>query len=164
MATITGGAKLEAKLKELAALVAKPATLRVGFLENAKYPDGTPVALIAAIQDFGAPSVGIPPRPFFRNMIAAKKGEWPAAIAALLKANDLDAEKALDQAGQAIARQLRQSIIDTNTPALAESTLRKRGVPAGTKYDPTDSSTFGAKPLVDTGHMLNSVDHDVKTA
>ena len=95
MATITGGAKLAAKLKELAEMVAKPATLRVGFLENAKYPDGTPVAMIAAIQDYGSPNAGIPPRPFFRNMIAAKSPEWPAAIAQLLKDNNLDAAKAL---------------------------------------------------------------------
>jgi hypothetical protein len=148
MATITGGIELEAKLRELARMVAKPATLRVGFLENAKYPDGTPVAMIAAIQDFGAPGVGIPPRPFFRNMIAAKKDEWPAAIAALLKAKNLDAEKALLAAGDAIAGQLRQSIIDTNEPPLAPSTVARKG------FD---------KPLIDTGHMLNSVDYEVKT-
>ena len=70
----------------------------------------------------------------------------------------------VNQSGDAIVRQLRQSIIDTNTPALAESTLRRRGVAAGTKYDPANPATFGAKPLVDTGHMLNSVDYDVKTA
>ena len=81
MATMQGGKDLEAKLRALAQKVASPATLRVGFLEGATYPDGKPVAMIAAIQDFGAPRAGIPPRPFFRNMIAAKKGEWPGAIA-----------------------------------------------------------------------------------
>jgi hypothetical protein len=147
MATIRGGKKFEAKLAEMIRLVSRPATLRVGFLENARYPDGTPVAMIAAIQDFGAPSVGIPPRPFFRNMIKNKEGEWPKAIAGVLKANNYDAVKTLEITGAAIAGQLRQSIIDTNSPPLAPSTIRRKGF---------------AKPLVDTGHMLNSVDYEVQ--
>lgn len=147
MATVRGGAKLDAALRELAAKVAVPATLRVGFLENARYPDGTPVAMIAAINEYGRPPTQ-PPRPFFRNMIRDKQGEWPKAIADLLKANDLDAVKALDLAGAAIAGQLRQSIVDLVSPALAASTIRRKG------FD---------KPLIDTGHMLNSVDHEVKT-
>ena len=148
MATLVGGEKLQQKMRELAQLVGKPAKLRVGFLENATYPDGTPVAMVAAIQDFGAPRAGIPPRPFFRNMIAAKQKEWPGAIAALLKQKKWDAAAALDVAGAAIAGQLRQSIVDTNSPPLAESTIRRKG---------------SSKPLVDTGHMLNSISHEVET-
>jgi hypothetical protein len=34
-----------------------------------------------AVQEFGAPSRNIPPRPFFRNMIARKRNEWPTAVA-----------------------------------------------------------------------------------
>jgi hypothetical protein len=147
MATIRGGKKFEAKLAAMVRLVSRPATLRVGFLENARYPDGTPVAMIAAIQDFGAPSVGIPPRPFFRNMIKNKQGEWPKAVAGVLKANNYDAVKTLEITGAAIAGQLRQSIIDTNSPPLAPSTIQRKGF---------------AKPLVDTGHMLNSVDYEVQ--
>lgn len=147
MATIKGGTKLEAALKALADKVAKPATLRVGFLEKATYPDGKPVAMIAAIQDYGAPKAGIPPRPFFRNMVAAKSKEWPAAIAALLKANAMDAVKTLKLTGDAIAGQLRQSIIDTNDPPLAPATIARKG---------------HSKPLIDTGHMWQSVDYEVK--
>ena len=147
MATVRGGAKLDAALRELAAKVAVPATLRVGFLENARYPDGTPVAMIAAINEYGKPP-SQPPRPFMRNAIAKYSPEWPEAIAGLLKANDLDAVKALDLAGAAIAGQIRQSIVDLTSPALAESTIQRKG---------------HSKPLVDTGHMLNSVDHEVKT-
>ena len=148
MAELRGGRELQRKLRDLAQQVAIPAKLRVGFLANAKYPDGKPVAMIAAIQDFGAPGVGIPPRPFFRNMIAAKQREWPKAIAGLLRANDMDAAKALDFAGAAIAGQLRQSIIDTNAPPLKPATIARKGF---------------AKPLVDTGHMLNSIDHEIVT-
>jgi hypothetical protein len=53
MAKLEGGAVLKARLEELSAKVNRPGTLNVGFLENAPYPDGTQVAYIAAIQEFG---------------------------------------------------------------------------------------------------------------
>jgi len=146
MVQISGGDKLEAKLAELARQVGKPARLRVGFLENATYPDGKQVAMIAAINEFGAPSRGIPPRPFFRNMVAAKRGEWSGAIAQLLQANGYDAGRTMGIVGQVIAGQLRQSIRDTNAPPLAASTIARKGF---------------AKPLIDTGHMYNSINHEV---
>ena len=146
MARMRGGEGVVRVLSEIARQVSRPATLRVGFLENATYPDGTPVALVAAVQEFGSPVNGIPPRPFFRNMIAAKQDEWGPAIADLIVDNDYDMTATLEVAGQAIAGQLRQSIIDTNAPPLAQSTVDRKG------FD---------KPLVDTGHMLNSVDSQV---
>lgn len=145
MASLKGGDKFQKALRDLSGKIGKPATLRVGFLENAKYPDGTPVAMIAAINEYGRPPVQ-PARPYFRNMIADKQSEWPDAIADLLKANDYDAAKALDLAGAAIAGQLRQSIVDLLEPPLAPSTIRRKQ---------------SDKPLVDTGYMLDSVDHEV---
>lgn len=146
MAEVQGGQELERYLNDLARKLARPGTLRVGFLEGATYPDGTPVALVAAVQNFGAPSKGIPPRPFFSNMVETKQAEWGPALGALLEANDYDADKALKLLGEGIAGQLRQSIVDTNSPALAPATVKAKGF---------------AKPLVDTGHMLNSVDYSV---
>ena len=147
MATIRGGEKFEAAMEDLARRLGRPATLKVGFLGNATYPDGKPVAMIAAINEYGAPSRGQPPRPFFRRMINAKQGEWPAAIAGVLQAQGNDVEKALDIAGAAIAGQLRQSIVDLVDPPLAPSTIARKG------FD---------KPLIDTSHMLELVDHEVK--
>ena len=148
MATIKGGDKLEQRLADLAKLVERPATLRVGWFERATYPDGKQVALIAAIQEFGAPSRGIPPRPFFRNMIAAKSGEWPDAIAGLLRENGMNAVAALNVAGQRIAGHLQESITNTNSPPLAASTIARKGF---------------SKPLIDTGRMRSSVAHEVQT-
>ena len=149
MATLSGGRKFEAAMAELAKGIGSGKTaVKVGFLEGAKYPDGKSVAMIAAINEYGAPSRGQPPRPFFRNMIALHSAEWPTAIAGLLRSNDLDAGRALDAAGHGIAGQLKQSIVDLTRPPLAASTIRRKG------FD---------KPLIQTGHMLNSVDHEVVT-
>lgn len=148
MAEIKGGDKLRQALAELAAKLKNPGTLRVGFLENARYPNGTQVAMVAAVQNDGAPAVGIPPRPFFTNMVKDKSPEWPKAIGDLLVANDFDATKTLKMTGEGIKGQLQQSIRDTNAPPLAEATVKRKG------FD---------KPLIDTSHMINSVDYDVKT-
>jgi hypothetical protein len=177
VANIKGGDKFEHELRKIATLVSKPATLRVGFLEKAKYPDGTPVAMVAAIQNFGAPRARIPPRPFFGNMIARKKREWPKAVAGLLKAHGYDAAKALDEAGFAIAGQLRQAIVETNAPPLSPVTLmlrkmqgegvritrRQVGIAAARVAAGESTSGVSTKPLVWSSHMINSVDHEVAT-
>lgn len=147
MATISGGDKLTAALNELAKGLDKGATLEVGFLPGATYPDGTLVAMVAAIQEFGAPSRGIPPRPFFRNMIAQNSPQWPKAVGDLLKSTGYDAQKTLEMTGEGIKGELQQSIVSTNSPPNAPSTIAQKG---------------SSKPLVDTGHMLNSIDFIVK--
>jgi len=174
---IKGGEKLEAALKKISANVSKAASVKVGFLENATYPDGTSVAMVAAIDEFGAPKVGIPPRPYFRSMVAKKGPEWPAALGVLLKQNDYDSEQTLGQMGEGIKGQLQESIIDTNAPALSPVTVMLRGMRSNDPDLVVSGKTVGeaaqrvaegktnygasTKPLVDTGHMENSVDYEV---
>lgn len=118
----------------------------VGFMEGATYPDGTPVAAVAFWNEFGAPENNQPPRPFFRQMIAKESPTWPDKMAKLAKATDYDGEKTLALMGEDIKGALQQSINDLETPALAESTVESKGF---------------SKPLIDTGHMLNSVAYEV---
>lgn len=158
---VRGGDKFAAELQRMAGAVNSAQSVKVGFLSNSSYPDGTPVALIAAIQNWGAPSRGIPPRPFFSDMIRKHQAEWGPLTGALLKANNYDAGKTLDKLGEEVVGELRESITETNDPPLAESTLRKRGV-GGMVYNPSDKRTFGAKPLIATGWMFNSADYAVK--
>lgn len=146
MATIKGGEVLEERLRELSQKVADPATLRVGFLEGATYPNGTPVAMIAAIQDYGAPSKGIPPRPFFRNVIAAGKNTWGKDLTSILIAADYNARLALGRMGELIKGQIQTSINKGSFAPLKPATVKRKG------FD---------KPLIDTAHMVNSVDHEV---
>lgn len=146
MAGLSGGDKLKAALAELARRIDRAGTLRVGFLEGATYEDGTPVAMIAAIQNFGAPAQGIPPRPFFSNMIREKSPRWAEQLAELLKRNHNDVDVALEQMGAGIKGQLQQSIVDTNAPPLKPATIRRKGF---------------AKPLIETSNMINSVDYEV---
>lgn len=150
MAAIKGGEKLAAALAKISAGVSKPATLSVGFLEGATAPNGDSIPERAAHNEFGTPNAEypIPPRPFFRNMVAEKSPEWPKAVGDLLKANDYDGEKTLGQTGEGIKGQLQQSIKDLTSPPLAEATIKAKG------FD---------KPLVEHGDLLNAVDYVVKS-
>jgi hypothetical protein len=148
MVEVSGGDKLRDKLQGIGRQITNASDVKVGFLAGATYPDGTPVALAAAITEFGRPSIGQPPRPAFRNMIAAKKGEWPASIAGLLKDNNYDALRTLQQTGEAVAGQLRQSITDITGPPLKPATIKRKG------FD---------KVWIDTGVALQSVSYEVKS-
>src|SRR5882757_7574430 len=112
MAVLKGGDKLEAYLTQMAVKVSNAGTLSVGFLEGTDYPsvpgeESINVATVAALQNFGAPAAGIPPRPFFSNMIKDKSEKWPDQLGALLTANNMDAHKALTLMGKGIEKQLR---------------------------------------------------------
>lgn len=142
----TGGKKLQSALADLKSRLGKAQTLEVGFMEGATYPDGTSVPMVAAIQNFGAPAAGIPPRPFFSNMVREKSPQWGDDLAALLKASKYDANQAMNLMGEHIASELQDSINDTNSPPLAKATVDAKGF---------------SKPLIDTGHMKNSVQYAV---
>lgn len=146
MADAEGGDRLAAYMKGLDARLSSAQGVKVGFLEGATYPNGTSVALIAAINEYGAPSRGQPARPFFRNVIREHKGEWPRAIAALMRQHNNDAATVFALVGEGIAGQLRQSINDLMEPPLAQSTIARKG------FD---------KPLIDTSNMINSVDSEI---
>ena len=180
MAGATGGDKAKAALAKIAAKVGSVPNLRVGFLEKTKYPNGTSVAMVAAIQEFGAPSVGIPPRPFFRPMIAAHKNEWGPAVAKMMKANGNNVEASLRAVGKVIAGDLAQAIVDVSAPPLGPVTLMLRKmkqqdpslrnnmsysvvmqararVAAGKSY-----SGVSIKPLIDTGFLIGSIGVEVQ--
>jgi hypothetical protein len=145
----SGGGGLQKKLGDMLKKIRGQQEVKVGFLEGATYPDGMPVAMVAAIQNFGAPAAGIPARPFFSNMVAEKSTNWGESLGYLAVANDYDMSKALALMGEGIGSQLQQSIKNMNSPALADATVVQKG------FD---------KPLIDTAHMINSVSYQVDGA
>ena len=179
MATTRGGDKFSKAMGDLAAKL-RNGEVRVGFLEPATYPNEMNVPTVAAIQDLGAPRAGIPPTGFFRNMIAAKKAEWPAAIKAQLKETNYNVSLTLASVGEGISGQLRESIINTNEPPLSEVTLMLREMfPVGSdgvqSYKDVKiararvesgerAQGVSTKRLIWTRNLLNSVSYEVKTS
>lgn len=146
MATIKGGEKLAAKLRELAQHVTTPASLRVGWLAGSTGSDGMSIPLRAALTEYGVPSRGQPPRPAFRNMIAAKSPGWGDLVAQGLKNTNFDAKPAMAQVGEVIAGQLRESVATITSPPLAASTIARKG---------------SSKPWIETGETLAAIAFEV---
>lgn len=129
---------------------------KVGFFESAKYEDGTPVAYVAAIQEFGSPQNQIPPRSFMRKTISEKTTEWKSLLksgAKAILAGNETSESVIEKIGLLAAGDIRKTISEITEPALKESTIKARMRKRANK------KTVGnlTKPLVDSGLMLASV-------
>ena len=149
----TQHANLDSLMKYLSSHVVK-----TGFFESAKYDDGTPVAYIAAIQEFGHPEGNIPSRAFFRNAIKANEQKWQVASSQLILSvieGRLSKEQALEQLGQLMKGDIQESILDGEFEPLKQSTLDARQSRKRTEG-------VANKPLIDTGHMMRSVDYAVE--
>ena len=126
--------------------------IKIGIPDTAHYTNGTPVAYVAAIQEFGYGP--IPPRPFFRPAIADNKDKWSNLVssgvgAALRGAIQLD--DALAQVGMVGAGDVQNAIKAVQTPALKASTIRNR------RTRKNRNKNQSVKPLVDTGQLIQSV-------
>jgi hypothetical protein len=129
-----------------------------GFFESAKYANGTPVAYIAAIQEFGYPEGNIPSRPFFRNAIKANGQKWGDVAGRLIESaieGKISESQALEQLGSMIKGDIQESIIDGDFESLKQSTLVAR-------QSRKRTAGVANKPLIDTGHMMRSVDYTVE--
>lgn len=174
MATVSGGVALKKKLAEFRKSFSDN-QVKVGFLENATYPNGMNVATVAAINNFGAPGAGIPARPFFSDMIRDKSAGWAEKGRRLLRHTNYHGDEALALLGEGIAGQLRQSIVSTVSPVNAPVTnVLKHRFPTGV-YEFSDVQQARAdvkagvtapagKVLVWSGIMLGSVDYEVGPA
>ena len=149
-------------------------SVKAGFFKTAIEADGTPVAAIAAMQEFGAVvrgraghSIVIPPRPFLRQTVATRRSAWVRLLAQELKtslrtpnrAGDTrqalqtlvqrlsTSKQALTTVGKGMQTDITQTIHQTHTPPNAPATIRHKG------FD---------KPLVETGTLQNSVTFQVE--
>jgi len=172
--------ELKIKLATLDAL-----KLTIGWFESARYDSGTPVAGVAAVQEFGAPGRSIPPRPFLRPTVAENKEKWIKFLTAEYEKvleGETDNKEALERLGLIIVGQVKKAISTLQEPPLSLVTLALRkhalaGTPIGGKFvgqvaaaiaegktgagELGDSSGINPKPLVFTGFMLTSLTHEV---
>ena len=180
-----GGKKLQRLLRE--AGKGGVSGVKVGFFSTVRYEDGTPVAAVAAWNEFGtgphtiapkeakvlaftgsegqtvfAKSVqhpGVPERPFFRRAIA----EMEDGVSKILKSG-LDPKKMVvdeqlaDRVGLYAAAQVQESIVALNDPPNSPATIaQKRKKLHGKK-----GTGGGETPLMDTGTLRNSVSWEVE--
>lgn len=120
------------------------ASLRVGVLEDATYPDGTPVAMVAFWNEYGTKTA--PVRAFFRTTVSNNKKNWVLSIQNLVKMHE--PEKAMGLMGEHIKDQIVQSIIEWSEPPNAPYTVKKKGF---------------NNPLIQTGQLSRSISYEVNS-
>lgn len=124
--------------------------LKVGFIDGATYPDGTPVAMVAATNEYGDPANNQPARPFFRNAISEHEAEWNDDIARGIESG-YETEHVLALVGEKIAGDVVQSIATLMNPEISGATIAAR----------LQRGNESTKPLVDTKVMIRDVHYEV---
>ena len=141
--TTTGGDRLERIIR--AAKQSNVPSVDIGFFSTARYQDGTPVAAVAAANEFGVRlsdgGTEIPERPFFRRAIARMEEELPALLESQIENGVLD-PAAAGRTGAWIAGKVQDSIVRMRQPPNSPATIARKG---------------SSNPLIDTGHMRQSV-------
>lgn len=131
---------------------------RVGWFPSAVYESGAPVAGVAYVQEFGSPAKGIPPRLGMRNTATEKRQDWAKTAETISRAaaqGKLPAENVMPAVCLAAEGAVREAITKVTAPSLKQSTIdaRKRRLANGGK----GAKASIAKPLVDTGILLNTL-------
>lgn len=138
--------------KHLAAIKAMDGkSVSVGWFQENRYPDGKPVASVAAKNEFGGVTnidgkfVTIPARPLLRTTAeqaaeAIKNITEETAIKVI--SGNLTPEQALMQVGEVVISTASDVLRSNNFVANAKITEEKKGF---------------NKPLVDTGHLGQSI-------
>ena len=139
-----GGKKLQRLLRE--AGKGGVSGVKVGFFSTARYEDGTPVAAVAAWNEFGTET--IPERPFFRNALAESERSVGRILQGGLDTKKMVVDEQLaGRVGAHVQGKIRDSITALKEPPNAPSTVRAKG---------------SSDPLMDTGTLRNSVDWEVE--
>ncbi len=134
----------------------------VGWLESARYDDGTPIAGVAAVHEYGSPIRRIPPRPYLRTAKEENRESWKKLVDFVSKqilSGNMKVEDALEMFGLKISGDIKKAIKNISSPALKQKTIANR------LRKKADGKTVGNldKPLIETAIMINSVTYEVKS-
>lgn len=126
---------------------------KVGWLESAVYPDGTPVALVAAVQEDGSAANGIPPRGPFRKTVSEQQQNWIETTGNGVKASfsgSASPMQVMEGLGLLAAADV-QKTISTLPHDLSEATLYRR------KHRKDPPPNQSEAPLRDTMYLFNTL-------
>ena len=129
--------------KKVEARINAKLDLEAGFFEEAKYTNGTPVATVAVLNEYGTSK--IPPRPFFRLAIDENQKKWLKQFKQVVK-QGASVEDALNIVGTIMKDDIADSITDLQSPPNAQSTIDAKG---------------SSNPLMNTGFMASSATYKV---
>jgi len=144
---VTGGRRLQRTLRRALTAIGVD-EIEIGFFSTAKYPDGTPVAAVAAKNEFGTRTRDgktlVPERPFFRQALDIAKERVFEHLKDKVEGETLVVTDTLgDEIGEIVQQSIQERIVELREPPNAPSTLAR-------KKPKTN-------PLIDTGTMRTAV-------
>lgn len=126
-------------------LVGDNRVVNVGVPDGKREEDGTPVAMIAAVHEFGSPSQSIPERPFLRVAIQSNRQKYVRLnrinLVKMLR-GQATVDQALGQLGEMAKGDVQTEIRSGVFTPLKEATKKRKG---------------SSRPLIDTGQMVQSI-------
>lgn len=146
--TVTGGNRIYNKLDQLRRRVSENSGVFVGVPSGKSGEDGTPLAVIAAANEFGTSR--IPERSFLRVPLRANQDDFAKVFRnqlPLVASGELTLFQLMSQLGARAVSVSQEAISSGIQPPNAQSTVERKG-----------SST----PLVDTGRLRQSITYVVE--
>lgn len=115
------------------------------------YPDGTPVLLVAAVNQYGSQSMGIPARPFMteggKASMTGDTADVAAGLVPLLNAGNITKEEILKEMGPFAEAAFKGAFTEVEWIPNAEYTVKMKG---------------SAQPLINIGLLRNTLTHAVR--
>ena len=162
-------AKVDLRLDGLKAYVDKIKNAKyetqVGFFEDSTYADGTQVAYVAYLNEFGGHN---PPRPFMKRTLEKNLNKWTKLYGYVLRTDGINPNsirKAHEQVGDTAKGDMVKTIKAwnpsdprPNKPATIRAKQRKSAGAKGNNQVGNDPT----RVLHDTGTMIDSVTYEVK--
>lgn len=108
------------------------------------------LVIIAASNEFGAPSVNVPERSYLRSTVDEKRADYAAALTRIVR-DEVDGKRVarlgLERLGAKAAGDVQRKIVALRDPPNAPSTIAAKG---------------SSNPLIDTGRLRQSIDWVVR--
>lgn len=126
-------------------LVGDNRIVNVGVPEGKREADGTPVARLAAVHEFGSPKQNIPERPFLRVTVRENARNYVRLnrinLVKMLR-GQMTVDRALGQLGEMAKGDVQRKIGTGPFTPLQQATIDRKG---------------SSKPLIDTGQLVQSI-------
>lgn len=144
--SVSGGDRLGTKLRQIRERLQKNSGVLVGLpAGTGSYEDGAPIAVIAAVQEFGSADGRIPERSFLRVPLRQNaetfQAIWRAQVPKVVD-GDMTMHQVMSQLGARAVAVSQEAISEGIAPENAESTKKRKG---------------SSKPLIDTGALRQSI-------
>lgn len=144
--SVAGGDRLGTKLRQIRERLQKNSGVLVGLpAGTGSYEDGAPIAVIAAVQEFGSADGRIPERSFLRVPLRQNaetfQAIWRAQVPKVVD-GDMTMHQVMSQLGARAVAVSQEAISEGIAPENAESTKKRKG---------------SSKPLIDTGALRQSI-------